>query len=163
MDDAAAGLTWAGTWLGSFPLDNTRTTTATTSQSVCEASPSTFKLQLRKVAKRKRGDDGGSVSLTGVWTGWYNMDGCEYRDHRHELLQDPIVGPDKDGPTLVVAKGNTEFGRFVSTGSYDRRSRMLVLHRRYVQDDDPRTNLTLPSVLEQHRLLQAHDVVTGAR
>lgn len=82
----------------------------------------------------------------GKWDGSYLLDqggglGHEtVKDLEHEYLCKRQPGSQSE-VTHMIALGNTPFGRFVSLGKIE--GDILTLARRYVADDDPRSQWTI--------------------
>jgi len=128
---------WTGTWVGSaadLPSDDEYA-----------ASVNTFKLTLT-LPGEGTGDTLDAVAgMTGTFAGSYLLDQGDGLQSFSDLSQNvsfsKIVEDDENGTfVVVVACGNTEFGRFVSAGRLTERDGQLtlLLARRYVRDQDPR-------------------------
>eukprot|EP00937_MAST-01D_sp_MAST-1D-sp2_P005875 g5875.t1 len=146
---------WSGAWVGSAG--------ELPSESAFAASENKFEL-------RASLGDGDAVAtpyeaLCGrsvAWSGSYlldNGDGAErFRDHKHaaffggEAARGAGDEASHAGPALaVVARGETEFGSFVSRGVLQQAGTAgvctLILCRRYVRDRDARLKLSLADLL----------------
>ena len=131
----SGAMSWCGAWVGSE--------SGLPSDSELKSSKNTFELTCKKL---KESADGSYVQ--GNLKGYYELDqgdGCglqRYSDLSHRFR---IVNG-----SLVVAKGTTEFGAFISAGTIKeiRVSEgccqlQLTLARRYIDDNDPRKKRTI--------------------
>ena len=124
--------TWQGSWVASedgLPSD-----------ADFQESTSTFKLSAEK------------GELAGKLAGSYKLDNgdgpADYSDIEHIVHATPVTS--KAGTPLVVvgARGDTEFGKFLSMGVLV--GTTLTLARRYIDDKDPRNKLSATAVVEEH-------------
>lgn len=150
-----AGTTWEGTWVANdagLPSD-----------AEFEASPNTFKLECsRPLARLYEGVDG-HRGAEATLTGSYKLDNgdgpADYSDTRQTISAwngPPDHHPSPSSWAVVGARGDTEFGRFVSLGRLDQKAagevpgndtyQRLTLVRRYIEDDDPRTSMDAKDV-----------------
>lgn len=150
------GNTWEGTWVAS--------TEGLPSDADFAASPNTFKLTCSDALPqvyRKGFVDGEPSNAT--FTGSYKLDNgdglADYEDLEHEIWAQngpPSHHPGGDEWAVVGARGNTEFGRFISLGRLDQRTddgvpgddtyTRLTLARRYIADNDKRAKMSAREV-----------------
>lgn len=119
---------WSGTWVASengLPAD-----------AEFDASNTTFRLE----SKTPLGPD-----AAGEFTGKYKLDQGDGLQDFEDVYHNIAVSA-----SLCAARGNTEFGEFVSLGKFVRAADgtlTLTLARRYIGDRDPRRKQTAEGVL----------------
>lgn len=146
---SVAGCTWEGSWVASAD--------GLPSDAEFEASANTFKLECsRPLSRIYRGGEA-------AFTGTYKLDNGEgpedYSDVAHVIRAcngPPDHHPSTSSWAVVGARGDTEFGRFVSLGRLDKKIpggvpgdddyARLTLARRYLADDDPRLSMSAEDV-----------------
>ena len=91
------------------------------------------------------------VNIVGKTSGTYLLDNGDGRQAYCDLCQDVILDC-IGGDTFVAAKGDTEFGSFVSFGKIEDcgGKRFLTLARRYISKGDCRLSLATPKDVFSH-------------
>lgn len=141
------GLKWNGAWVGTEsgadPVDEDFLEAETT----FEAS---------RVAGKDSKNEGTRVS--GTWVSSYRLDNsgtgedfATYSDPEYTLLETAESVPEEK--TRVVGRGSNEFGAFVING--ERNGEMLLLRRRYIEEEDARAGKTLDELMS----MNGNDVV----
>ena len=143
-------MVWAGAWVAGVEGECPSNTDFNESENVFSlSSPFEKNVESKLNAEQFHG-------LTPAWNGEYKLDNGEglgtYSDLEHvSQFVFPSDTEDKAAcqELLCVAKGNTEFGKFMSHGVLsftDEGEVQLTLARRYIGDKDPRVKWKLDDI-----------------
>ena len=128
--DGCAESTWKGAWVG---VDSATADAPTTDEA--KSSANEFTVKVSKISGKSQ------LSFEDTEYLLDNGDGLETRT-------DPTYFVEKDEETkLACAKGENEFGSWVSVGLWEGDD--LVMARRYVGEDDPRAMMKPKDVLRK--------------
>ena len=153
-EDSSVSAEWTGTWIGCEECPDARTA-ATPTETAFASSDMKFQVQGVIQATKKLLEVEGTqqpfcVASMSKGSGWdlAGDDGniARYSDHVHEIIfQSPKKEGDDESNTsvIVVAKGENDFGAFISCGkrypvSGNQNSFRLILARRYLDHRDER-------------------------
>jgi hypothetical protein len=151
FDPAHSWLVWRGLWLPSF--------TGRPSMEEFGCSSYEFAYYGDPVSQWEvlPGPDGLLRPKSGYFRGYYMMDGegagegdggCvleKYLDNQYYVEFEEVRGLDPPRYT-VVGKGDSDFGTFILTGTYNAGSRVLEMARQYISETDERRDMDIPQL-----------------
>eukprot|EP01041_Mallomonas_annulata_P000730 gene730-1404_t len=167
-DNINCCLLWKGSWLGSFAGRPDPEEFAWSSNEFEYSSP-------RIDHNHNNINDGGGSGgvggvhtdgllhpVSGLYTGYYMMDNDgsgnlrKYLDKQY-LVEFDVIKDTSPPRYSVVGRGESDFGPFVLSGSYNTASRILEMSRQYVSETDDRARMSIGE-LRQWRLHSSRTV-----
>ena len=151
FDTEKSCLVWKGTWLGSF--------TGKPSPEEFAWSNNEFEYSGERLSLDDLYSQGLLRPKSGYFKGFYLMDSDgsgsleKYLDNEYYVEFEEVRGLHPPRYT-VIGKGESDFGTFVLTGTYNAGNRVLEMARQYIAEDDERCHMDINQI-KQHLIAAA--------